>query len=53
MSPRGELDPPQRAAIDRLTAGLESRFDEIDRCGLPNTLVHGDFHPGNVISTTR
>jgi aminoglycoside phosphotransferase (APT) family kinase protein len=21
---------------------------EVDACGLPDTLVHGDFHPGNV-----
>ena len=26
---------------------LPSRFDEIAECGLPDTLVHGDFHPGN------
>jgi hypothetical protein len=27
--------------------GLLSRFALLDECGLPDTLVHGDFHPGN------
>jgi Ser/Thr protein kinase RdoA (MazF antagonist) len=27
--------------------GLLSRFPLLDECGLPDTLVHGDFHPGN------
>ena len=27
--------------------GLISRFPLLDECGLPDTLVHGDFHPGN------
>lgn len=26
---------------------LLSRFTRLDDCGLPDTLVHGDFHPGN------
>jgi len=29
-------------------AGLPARFETIAACGLPDTLVHGDFHPGNV-----
>ncbi|MGC5020319.1 phosphotransferase family protein [Micromonospora sp. DT47] len=29
---------------------LEARLDEVRRCGLPDTLVHGDLHPGNVRS---
>ena len=28
-----------------------SRFAEIASCGLPDTLVHGDFHPGNFRGT--
>jgi hypothetical protein len=27
--------------------GLLSRFPMLDDCGLPDTIVHGDFHPGN------
>jgi Ser/Thr protein kinase RdoA (MazF antagonist) len=27
--------------------GLLSRFRLLDGCGLPDTIVHGDFHPGN------
>ena len=27
--------------------GLLSRFALLDECGLPDTVVHGDFHPGN------
>ena len=26
---------------------LLSRFRLLDECGLPDTIVHGDFHPGN------
>ncbi|MDX6315549.1 MAG: hypothetical protein QOF44_5013, partial [Streptomyces sp.] len=26
---------------------LVGRWAELDECGLPDTLVHGDFHPGN------
>jgi len=37
----------ERRALDRLLSGLAARFTEIDACGLPPTLVHGDFHPGN------
>jgi hypothetical protein len=45
------LDGP---AASELTAGevaaargLLSRFPQLDECGLPDTIVHGDFHPGN------
>jgi hypothetical protein len=27
--------------------GLLNRFPLLDECGLPDTVVHGDFHPGN------
>ena len=33
-----------------LLDGLGSRWDHIDTCGLPDTLVHGDFHQGNLRS---
>ena len=36
------------AELDALVAGLPERFAAIEACGLPDTLVHGDLHPGNV-----
>jgi aminoglycoside phosphotransferase (APT) family kinase protein len=41
-----------RAELDRLdaaVAALPERLAELDACGLPDTLVHGDLHPGNWI----
>ncbi len=38
-----ELSSPELAAA----RGLLDRFPQLDECGLPDTLVHGDFHPGN------
>ena len=32
----------------RLLDGLPDRLAELSGCGLPDTLVHGDLHPGNV-----
>ncbi len=34
--------------LDEIVAALPGRFAAIEACGLPDTLVHGDFHPGNV-----
>jgi hypothetical protein len=42
-----ELTPEEREALDRFVAGLGERLAVAARCGLPDTLVHGDFHPGN------
>ena len=44
---RSTLTPDERAAADRLVADLPRRFDALAACGIPETLVHGDFHPGN------
>jgi hypothetical protein len=48
---RALLDGP---VASELTTGevaaacvLLSRFTLLDECGLPDTIVHGDFHPGN------
>jgi hypothetical protein len=38
----------RNADLDALVAGLPQRFAAIEACGLPDTLVHGDLHPGNV-----
>jgi hypothetical protein len=44
----GELAPAVRTAVERLVAELPERFAALAACGVPDTLVHGDFHPGNV-----
>ncbi|MET4157615.1 phosphotransferase [Agromyces sp. PvR057] len=43
-----ELGPEQRAAVSTLIDGLDVRARRIEACGLPDTLVHGDFHTGNL-----
>ena len=45
---RHELDRAERRALDRLIGTLDARCADIDTCGLPPALVHGDFHPGNL-----
>lgn len=42
-----ELTAEDRAVLDGFVIGLADRFAEVATCGLPDTLVHGDFHPGN------
>ncbi|HEX7189076.1 MAG TPA: aminoglycoside phosphotransferase family protein [Actinomycetes bacterium] len=42
-----ELDAPTLGALRALERGLPERFEQIADCGVPDTLVHGDFHPGN------
>jgi hypothetical protein len=46
----GALDSADRAVLDDLVDGLPKRFAALAGCGVPDTLVHGDFHPGNVRS---
>ena len=45
---RDELNPAERRRIDTLVSHLPERFAALAACGLPDTLVHGDFHPGNI-----
>lgn len=45
---RDELNTAERERIDALVLGLPERFGALRACGIPDTLVHGDFHPGNV-----
>ena len=40
-------------ALDELVERLPQRFAEIASCGLPDTLVHGDFHAGNFRGRSR
>jgi hypothetical protein len=42
-----DLDSATVATLRDLVAGLPERFAEVAECGVPDTLVHGDFHPGN------
>jgi aminoglycoside/choline kinase family phosphotransferase len=42
------LETRDRATLEAFVAELPARFDALGACGLPDTLVHGDFHPGNV-----
>ena len=38
-----ELSPGELRAVE----GLRWRWEMLAGCGLPDTVVHGDFHPGN------
>ena len=49
---RAELDEGTLDALDALVADLPRRLADLEACGLPETLVHGDFHPGNWRSGT-
>jgi hypothetical protein len=40
----GRSDP----RLDCLAAGLDERMARAAACGVPETLLHGDLHPGNV-----
>lgn len=44
---RDALSRVERAAADALVDALPERFADLEACGVPETLVHGDFHPGN------
>jgi len=44
---RAEISAEDRATLEEFVRGLPRRFDELAACGLRDTLVHGDFHPGN------
>lgn len=43
-----DLDPPDMDALRRLRARWSALWAEVEACGLPDTLVHGDAFPGNV-----
>jgi Ser/Thr protein kinase RdoA (MazF antagonist) len=44
---RADLKPRELIALDQLVSNLPARLDALYACGLDDTLVHGDFHPGN------
>jgi Phosphotransferase enzyme family len=45
-----DRDAPEDHAdvLRRLLDDIPARFAALEECGLPDVLVHGDFHPGNV-----
>jgi hypothetical protein len=45
-----KLCAEDRAVLTDLVAGMTERFAALAACGVPYTLQHGDFHPGNVRS---
>lgn len=44
----GGLAPGPRRVLDAVLADLPARLAAVDACGVPDSLVHGDYHPGNV-----
>jgi len=42
------IEPAERRSLEAVMAGLPARVAAIADCGVPDTLVHGDFHAGNV-----
>jgi hypothetical protein len=42
-----ELTAEDQSTLERFVRDLPRRFAEVTDCGLADTLVHGDFHPGN------
>ena len=42
------IEPAERRSLEAMVAGLPARVAAIVDCGVPDTLVHGDFHAGNV-----
>jgi hypothetical protein len=45
------LSPADRNELAAFVRSLPARVAAIAGCGIPDTLVHGDFHPGNVLGT--
>ena len=43
-----ELGAEERAVLGRFVAALPRRMADVAACGLAETLIHSDFHPGNV-----
>jgi hypothetical protein len=43
-----QLDMATARQVGALIDGLGERFASLAEAGVPDTLVHGDFHPGNV-----
>jgi hypothetical protein len=44
---RTALDHADLEAVEALVQDLPGRLDGVASCGLPDTVLHGDMHPGN------
>jgi aminoglycoside/choline kinase family phosphotransferase len=44
---RAQLSPADLDGLDVVVEDLPRRLADLNACGVPETLVHGDFHPGN------
>ncbi|HEV7407832.1 MAG TPA: aminoglycoside phosphotransferase family protein [Bradyrhizobium sp.] len=44
---REEIAVEDRVTLADFVRGLPGRFDDVASCGFKDSLVHGDFHPGN------
>ena len=44
---RAALTGEELSALESMVADLPRRLDDIAACGLPDTVLHGDMHPGN------
>jgi hypothetical protein len=43
----GDLGADETSRLRAVVDGLPQRFAAVAECGVPDTFVHGDFHPGN------
>jgi hypothetical protein len=43
----GDLGAERMSRLHAIVEGLPQRFAAVAECGVPDTFVHGDFHPGN------
>ena len=43
----GDLGADEARRLHAVVDGLPQRFATVAGCGVPDTFVHGDFHPGN------
>ncbi len=50
--PTRSATPSRRHGDPALLDGLDERLAGLADCGIPDTLLHGDLHPGNVRSAT-
>jgi hypothetical protein len=46
----GDLEGDDREALSPFIGALDRRFEAVAACGVPDSLVHGDFSPGNIRS---
>ncbi|HTO59114.1 MAG TPA: phosphotransferase [Pseudomonadales bacterium] len=48
---RSQLSAAAARTLEVFIARLDERFLALAACGIPESLVHGDYHPGNVRGT--